>query len=92
MAENGHDARVGLLVEENVDVNARDRDNQTPLVIVVKKAYPSLSSKMSVALVDEVTTARIFIDIGEVHGVQVGEEYGVYQHSALGLDSDPIIA
>jgi hypothetical protein len=44
------------------------------------------------AYIDEITKARLFIDIGEVHGVRVGEEYAVYQRSALGLDSDPIIA
>lgn len=48
---------------------------------------------IQVAHIDEITGARLFIDIGEVHGVRVGDEYGVYQRSStLGLDSDQMIA
>ncbi|KAH7186863.1 caspase domain-containing protein [Fusarium oxysporum] len=45
-----------------------------------------------VAHVIETTATHIFIDSGDVHGVQCGEEYGIFERSAIALDSDPTIA
>lgn len=41
-----------------------------------------------VAHVNEIMSDRLFIDIGEVHGVHVGEEYAVY--SVPRLDSTQV--